>query len=102
MSSRQDWSRSKRNSRGRFNTPNLLNYVFSEGKNSEPFYVKGIKERAEKSGYILKGALIIDDSVYGKQGAPLVRDAERMIRKHQKDLVAAYSNQRIANVWIFF
>jgi hypothetical protein len=100
MKGRGDWSRSSRSKRGRFLVPAYVNYVFSEGENSEPFYVEGIKEEAERSGYILKGSLIIDHSIRARQGDELIREVETKVHQYQKDLL--FKHKRIANVWIFF
>lgn len=102
MSSSNDWSRSTRLKRKKFNAPNSLNYVFSEGKNSEPFYVEGIKKVAESSGYIIRGSMVIDHSVYGKRGKDLVDDAERKVRVYQQELTKNNPNKKISNVWVFF
>lgn len=102
MSSGQDWSRCSRNKRPLFNAPSLINLVFSEGQNSEPFYTDGLKREAEKSGYILKGSLIIDHSIAGEQGKKLIGDVEGKVHLIQRELQDKRGRSRIANVWISF
>lgn len=102
MKHANDWNRSGRNNRPLFNLPTSYHLVYSEGKNSEPFYLEGIKKEAEESGYVLKGTIKIDHLLSGEQGSKLVDDAKRRAKNAQKELEKKNPHYHVSHVWIFF
>ena len=95
------WARSSRSKRPSILTPGVINYVFCEGETTEIFYAMGIKSLAETLGRVVPGKLIIDDSASGHGGKKLVQEVEKIIDVKRKEF-AKSSNNKIANVFIFF